>query len=147
MSKTLKGKYRPKHPEKYKGDPTEIIYRSSWERTFMRWLDASDAVVSWQSEEKCISYYNPVQKRNRMYFPDFIVDFNKDGKIIREMVEIKPLKQVNGPPKDPKRRTKSWMYEVQTYAVNMAKWKAARKYCKERGWTFRLITEKELALG
>ncbi|NDB85179.1 MAG: head completion protein, partial [Alphaproteobacteria bacterium] len=26
-----KGKFNPKNPNKYKGDPTNIIYRSRWE--------------------------------------------------------------------------------------------------------------------
>ena len=63
-----------------------------------------------------------------------------------EMVEIKPFKQVQGPNPHPKRRTKSWMYEVRTFVTNQAKWSAAREYCEDRGWNFRIITEKELGL-
>ncbi len=146
MPKTLQGKYKPKNPKKYKGDITEIYYRSSWERSFMLWCDAQPSVVSWQSEEKCVWYYNPVKQRKCRYFPDFIVDIEKEGKVMREMVEIKPASQVKGPNPNPKRRTKSWMYQVQAYAVNMSKWKAARSYCEDRGWKFRIVTEKELNL-
>ena len=49
--KTLKGKYTPKNPIKYKGDPTNIIYRSSWELKFMKWCDLREDVIEWQSEE------------------------------------------------------------------------------------------------
>ena len=27
----MKGRYKPINPSKYKGNPTNIIYRSSWE--------------------------------------------------------------------------------------------------------------------
>ena len=36
------------------------------------------------------------------------------------------------------------MNEVRTYAVNDAKWKAAREYCKDRQMVFMILTEKEL---
>ena len=35
----VQGKFRPKNPSKYKGDPTNIIYRSSWELTVFKYLD------------------------------------------------------------------------------------------------------------
>jgi len=147
MSGTLKGKYLPRNPEKYKGDSSNIIYRSSWERTFMKWCDLNESIKSWQSEEKCLWYRDPVTKKNRRYFPDFIIRYmDSDGLIITEMIEIKPHKQVVGPPKDPKRKTKSWINEVHTYITNQAKWEAARKVCEDRGWRFRLITEYELGL-
>ena len=31
-----------------------------------------------------------------------------------------------------------------TYGVNEAKWKAAREFCQDKGWEFRIITEAEL---
>lgn len=147
MGKTLKGKYRPRYPEKYRGNPMEIIYRSSWERTFCKYLDLNESVESWASEEKCVWYYDPVTKKNRRYFPDFIIKYrNKDDNLMTEMIEIKPAKQVKGPPTNPKRRTKSWMNEVKTYVTNQAKWDAARGYCEAKGWSFRIVTEKELGL-
>ena len=47
----MKGKYKPINPNKYQGDPTNIVYRSSWELKFMRFCDLRDDVVQWQSEE------------------------------------------------------------------------------------------------
>ena len=143
MSGTLKGKFRPDNPDKYKGDAGNIVYRSSWELNFMKYCDSRDEILSWQSEEKCIWYYDPVAKKKRRYFPDFIVERVEKGKVIKEMIEIKPHKQVKGPTTNPKRRTKSWMYEVQTFAVNTAKWKYARKWCEERGMDFVILTEKD----
>ena len=144
---TLKGKYKPRNPKKYKGNPTNIIYRSSWERSFCKYCDLTEDVIQWQSEEKAVWYYDPCTKKKRRYFPDFIVQYKrKDGITMTEMIEIKPFKQVQGPNPHPKRRTKSWMYEVRTFVTNQAKWSAAREYCEDRGWNFRIITEKELGL-
>jgi hypothetical protein len=33
---------------------------------------------------------------------------------------------------------------LQTYAVNKSKWSAATQFCKEKGLTFIILTEKEL---
>ena len=144
---TLKGKFRPKNPEKYIGNPGNIIYRSSWERTFCNWCDSNDEVIAWQSEERRVPYYDPVAKKNRIYFPDFYVKYKrKDGIIVEELVEVKPQKQIDGPTTPPKRRSQSWLREVHTYVTNMAKWKAAAKYAEGRGWNFRLISEHNLGL-
>ena len=146
MSRTLQGKFRPRNPEKYKGDPSNIVYRSSWEKIFMNWADRNDKIVSWQSEEKALWYNDPVTKKKRRYFPDFIIMFERDGKMITEMIEVKPKAQVDGPNPNPKRRTAAWMRSVQTYLTNMAKWEAAAKVCEDRGWNFRLVTEKDLGI-
>ena len=147
MTRTLKGKYKPRNPKKYKGNPTNIIYRSSWERTFCKYCDLTESVEQWQSEEKAVWYYDPCTKKKRRYFPDFIIKFKDSKGIMKtEMIEIKPAKQVAGPNPHPKRRTQSWMNEVRTYITNQAKWRAAMEYCEDRGWNFRIITEKELGL-
>jgi len=147
MSKTLKGKFRPKNPEKYIGDPGNIVYRSSWERTCMNYFDLREDVQAWQSEEKWVSYYDPVTKKQRRYFPDFIIKYKrKDGVLVTRMIEVKPHREVVGPPKEPKRKTKSWVNQVKTYITNQAKWKAARNYCEDRGWEFQLVTENELGM-
>ena len=146
MSKTLQGKFKPQNPEKYKGDPTNIVYRSSWEKIFCNWCDRNDKIVSWQSEEKALWYDDPVSKKKRRYFPDFIIQYEKDGIMMTEMIEVKPQAQVDGPNPNPKRKTQAWVNQVKTYLTNMAKWEAATKVCEDRGWSFRLISEKHLGL-
>ena len=142
---TLQGKFRPRHPEKYLGNYGNILYRSSWELKFMQWCDQSEQIVAWQSEERRVPYYDPVAKKRRTYYPDFYIRYRRnDGIIVEELVEVKPAKQVKGPPQNPKRRTKAWLNEVRTYVTNQAKWKAAAEYCEDRGYNFRLITEKEI---
>lgn len=140
------GQFKPKNPQKYVGDPNNIIYRSLWERKVMNWLDQNDSIISWCSEELIIPYKSPVDGRWHRYFPDFLVKSKtRDGKIKTSIIEVKPLKQTK-PPEIQKRITKQYINEVATYGVNDAKWKAAREYCDDRGWNFQLITEKELGI-
>ena len=140
------GKFRPTNRQKYKGDPTNVIYRSLWELKFMRWCDSNINVLDWGSEEIVIPYISPLDNRVHRYFPDFYVRVrNKTGRIEKLIIEIKPLKQTT-PPKKQSRRTKKYITEVTTYAVNEAKWAAAREYCKDRKWEFRILTEKELKI-
>ena len=133
------GKCRPSFPRKYKGDYHNIIYRSSWEYKFMVWCDRSSSVTEWGSEEIIIPYISPADGRRHKYFPDFYVKIGRK----KYMVEVKPLRQTKQPKKQ-KKQTKAYITEVVTYAINQAKWEAAREYCKDRGWEFMLITEKEL---
>ena len=138
------GKYRPTNRKKYKGDPTNIIYRSLWELKFMKYCDLNENVLEWGSEEIVIPYVSPIDNRVHRYFPDFYVRVrSKTGRIEKLIIEIKPLKQTT-PPKKQQRRTKRYITEVTTYAVNDAKWKAAREYCADRNWQFKILTEKEL---
>ena len=51
---TYKGYFKPKNPAKYKGNPTNIIYRSRWELKLMMHLDERSDVLSWGSEEVII---------------------------------------------------------------------------------------------
>ena len=76
-----KGRFRPSNPQKYKGDPTKIIYRSWWERNVFSWLDKHKDVIWWQSEEVIVPYRSPIDGRVHRYFPDVIVHkYDGDGK-------------------------------------------------------------------
>tara|TARA_B100001996_G_scaffold144477_1_gene109932 strand:- start:3498 stop:3938 length:441 start_codon:yes stop_codon:yes gene_type:complete len=143
-----KGKFRPKRPKKYKGDPTQIIYRSLWERKFMEYCDLTENISQWQSEEFWIPYKSPLDNKVHRYFPDFFIKYRDAlGKMRNVVIEVKPAKQLKMPKKNPKKRTKSWAYEVQTYVVNQAKFKAAEAYCADRKYEFRIMTEKELGIA
>jgi hypothetical protein len=144
--KTYKGRYSPKHPEKYKGDPTGIIYRSLWERKLMVYLDENKSIIQWSSEEIAIPYRSPIDNRYHRYFPDFYIKaIDKNGNITEQLLEVKPKKETREPAKK-KRITKQYITEVTTWGKNQAKWKAAEEYCLDRGWQFKLITEKELGI-
>ena len=141
------GKYFPRHPKKYKGNPTNIVYRSSWEKKFMNWCDLTESVSEWQSEEFFIPYRSPIDGRVHRYFPDFFVKYrDANGKRRTMVVEVKPKKETKMPTTNPKRRTKSWAYSVRTYAVNQAKWKAAKEFCKDNNYEFKIMTEHELVI-
>lgn len=140
-----KGKFIPKNPEKYKGDPTDITYRSSWELKMMQWFDNNKHVISWGSETIRLDYKHPLDGLNHSYYPDFIVERKTENGIKTTMVEVKPFKQTR-PPKRPKRMSANYKRECAIYAINMAKWRSAELFCESRGWDFMKVTEKELGL-
>jgi len=147
INKTYKGFFKPKNPSKYKGNVDNIIYRSSWERQVMKWLDENTNVIEWQSEEVAVPYISPVDNRYHRYFPDFIAKMKRpEGHIVTVMLKVKPAAQTREP-KPAKKKTQKYITEVMTWGVNQAKWKYAQDYCADRGWEFRLITEKELGLA
>ena len=143
---SYKGKYYPSYPNKYKGDPTNIIYRSLWERKFMVYCDKNDKILEWGSEEIALPYRSPVDNKVHRYFPDFYIKVEENtGRVKRYLIEVKPLKQTKCP--KPRRvKTKAYLSEVMTYATNAAKWEAAIEYCDDRKWKFKLITERELEI-
>ena len=95
---SYKGKFRPSNPNKYKGDPTKVIYRSLWELKFMRWCDGNVNILKWSSEEVVIPYKSPIDNRYHRYFPDFYVKMKSStGKIEERLIEVKTVKQVKGP--------------------------------------------------
>lgn len=143
---SYKGKYKPSYPQKYKGDPTNIIYRSLWELKFMKYCDLNENVLEWASEEKFVAYRSPIDGKVHKYFPDFIIKVKEpSGKIKKYVIEIKPKKQTV-PPEKPKRQTKKYLYEAYEYAKNQAKWEAAREWCLDRGYEFKVLTENELGI-
>jgi hypothetical protein len=147
MSESIKSRYKPSNPRKYVGDVNNIICRSSWERRFCVWCDSNENILEWGSEEFWIPYRSPVDNRVHKYFPDFFIKVReRNGSIKKYVIEVKPHRQTQQPNPKPKRKTKSWLYEVKTYAVNQAKWKAATEFCADRLLEFKIITENELGI-
>ena len=143
---SYKGKYYPSFPRKYKGDPTNIVYRSLWERKFMVYCDKNQNILEWASEEIAIPYRSPIDNRVHRYFPDFYMKVKEtNGNIKNYVIEVKPAKQTI-PPKKPKRQTKGYIREAYEYARNQAKWKMAKEFCADRQWEFKVVTEKELGI-
>lgn len=143
---SYQGSFRPRNPEKYQGNPNNIVYRSLWELKLMRYLDDHSEVISWGSEEVAIPYRSPVDGKIHRYFPDFVVKKkNRDGTSSTIMIEVKPRAQTIEP-KVQKKASKKYINEVMTWGVNQAKWKAAENYCQDRMWKFQLMTEKELGI-
>jgi len=147
MAESIKSLYKPEYPNKYKGNPNNIICRSSWERKFCRWCDLSESVLEWGSEEFFVKYFDPVTNRVRRYFPDFIIKVREQsGEIKKYVIEVKPKRQTIPPVQTSKKRTRTYITEVKTYAMNQAKWEAAKEWCKDRMIEFRIITENELGI-
>ena len=142
---SYKGKYKPSYPQKYRGDPTNVIYRSLWERKFMVYCDKNENILEWSSEEIALPYKSPLDNRIHRYFPDFYIKVKEGNKIQKYLVEIKPKRQVSEP-KVPKRKTKGYIYEVKEYVKNQAKWKSAQEFCEDRQWKFKIMTEDDLGI-
>ena len=141
-----KGKFRPKITKKYKGDYTNIIYRSLWELKFMKYCDSNQNILEWGSEEIIIPYKSPLDNRYHRYFPDFYIKVRETtGQIKKMIIEIKPKKQCIEP-KVQKIKTKSYVREVCEYVKNQAKWEAATDFCKDRMMDFKVLTESELGI-
>lgn len=145
--KYLQGAYKIKNPEKYAGNPTNVYFRSSWELKFFNWADNNPSVVKWSSEEIVVSYVCPTDGKAHRYFPDNKIQIRgKDGNLQTYLVEIKPESQTI-PPKPRERNNKRFLIEAGTYLKNRAKWQAAERYAKDRGWKFIILTEKHLGLS
>ena len=146
MGESIKSKYTPIYPSKYQGNAKYIICRSSWERKFCQWCDMNNSIISWASEEFSIPYVSPKDNRVHKYYPDYLIKVKEKNDMIKTyVVEVKPYKQTR-PPKTPKRKTKSYLTECVTYAVNQAKWKAAKEFCEDHRIEFKVVTEKELGI-
>lgn len=142
-----KRKYVPINPQKYVGDPTNIIMRSSWETKFAIWCDRNPSVIKWNSEETVVPYVCPTDNKWHRYFIDFKIQIrDKTGTLKTYLIEIKPEKQTK-PPEMPSRKTKRFLLEAATYVKNEAKWNAALSFAKDRGWDFIIITERHLGLN
>lgn len=112
----------------------------------MTYLDLHKDIVTWGSEELFIPYRSPIDNKIHRYFPDFIVTkINKEGKKETALIEVKPAAQTT-PPKKQEKVTRKYITEVTTWGINEAKWKAANEYCKDRGWSFHIFTERELGI-
>ena len=130
-----KGRFRPKHPDKYKGDSTKIIYRSLWELKVFKYMDDHSDVIWWQSEEVVVPYRSPIDSRIHRYFPDVVVH-KRDGQGNPQtiMIEIKPAAQCRPPDPKNKNKTKTgrvsrrYLNEVKTWGVNEANGKQQRTF-------------------
>tara|TARA_Y200000002_G_scaffold112411_2_gene92041 strand:+ start:4671 stop:5108 length:438 start_codon:yes stop_codon:yes gene_type:complete len=141
------GLYKPNNPKKYKGNPTTIIYRSSWEQKFMKFCDRTGSIVEWGSEEYIIPYRCPTDGKRHRYYPDFYIKVRKkDGTYAKYIIEIKPKKQTKPPYDHKDKRSVSYKKACLTFAKNRAKWDAAEDYCEDRQMGFLILTEENLGV-
>ena len=131
MRSRYKGKFKIKNSQKYKGNPSNIIYRSLMELRFMKWWDNNEKILQWSSEEIVIPYISPIDNKKHRYFPDFLIQTTKGWTLI----EVKPQIQTNPPKKIliekvTLKKRRRYVRAVRTWLVNEAKWKAAKKVCE-----------------
>jgi len=144
------GRFKPYNPDKYKGDPTNIIYRSGLEFRLMKFLDSNDNIVKWASEEFFIPYRSPIDGKMHRYFPDFWVKKKTtEGRVNEALIEVKPFSQTKPPTGKNKMTAKgkisrTYLTEVKNWGINSSKWEAAKLFCKKKGWDFIIMTEKDL---
>lgn len=134
MSKYAQGKYQIQNPDKYVGNKSPT-YRSSWEFVFMQFCDNNPSIINWASEAVHINYRNPLTGKNTIYVPDFLITYqDSHGAQKAELIEVKPKKET----------TLEGAKNIRDQAsaiLNMAKWEAARAWCRAHGMTFRVVTE------
>lgn len=131
------GVYQVQNPGKYVGSKAPR-YRSSWEYSFMCYLDNHPDVVAWASEPIRIPYFNVFKKTNTVYVPDFLVRYSdKKGRMRTELIEIKPMSQTV------MEKARGIQNKMQV-ALNKMKWSAAQNWCKKNGCVFVILTEEQL---
>lgn len=137
MAKYSQGIYQLKNPQKYSGNKAPR-YRSSWEWAFFAFADNNPSVINWASEAIFVPYVDPLTGRNTIYVPDILIVYvDKNGKKHAEVIEIKPSNQTT-------LEAARTMQDKAAAIKNQAKWQAADIWCRSKGLTFRVVTEKQL---
>ena len=139
--KWRQGIFTPKNQNKFIG--SKAVYRSGLELKFFRFCDDNPNVLEWGSENIIVPYISPLDNRAHRYYVDNYIAIKEGSEVVKYLVEIKPSKQTK-PPTTKYRKRQHLIYEQKQYVINQAKWKAAKEFCKKKGFTFIILTEKEL---
>jgi hypothetical protein len=137
------GSYKPRYPDKYKGNPNSIVFRSGLELKFFRFFDHNKAVLLWNSEEVIVPYVSDIDGKLHRYFVDIWAKMNGKNGVQEYIIEIKPFAFTQAPPQQ-NRKTQTYQRKVMEYIKNLNKWKAADEYAKKQGQKFIILTEKDL---
>lgn len=144
-SRYIQGYYKLDNPEKYIGDPSKIIYRSSWEYRFCKYCDRTVDVVKWSSEPVGIPYMNPLDSRIHTYYVDYYMRLQKDGVYEDIFAEVKPKASLKKPllegQKITTKKLKNYNDALKTWIINRSKFSAAKQYAELKGSKFILVTE------
>ena len=142
-TKFRNGEFIPIHPEKYKGT-RPIYYRSSYELELMRYMDKEPNVIQWGSESNVVMYRSPKDGRMHRYFIDNYAIYKINDKLYKFLIEVKPYNKLIKPKATQGKKKSTLLQEEIEYSVNRAKWEAASEWAKEKGYIFRILTEKEI---
>lgn len=165
-AKTSQGYYKAVNKDKYIGDSSLIIYRSSWEYKFCKYCDMSPSVLRWSSEPIKIPYYdrvskleechklgldpnNPANWEVKNYNTDFWFELDKgNGEKEKIFVEIKPsnkLKKPVPPNRDaPMKVQRAFNIAAKEYLINEAKFAALKEWAHRNNSKFYVFTEETL---
>lgn len=142
------GYYQLQNAEKYIGDPSQIVFKSSWERKFCTYCDINPNILKWGSEVATIPYIGPDQKTHRYHIDFYIETANHETGVNNKiLVEVKPHGETlmpKPPTKSTAKAMESYEYSLKMYQKNLYKWAAAKQYAIERGMKFMIITENQL---
>lgn len=121
-----------------------VNFKSGLELKAIKYADFNKFVVKFSLEPFHVKYVKPTDGKVHRYFIDLFLEFQTGDKFI---VEIKS-KGETIPPKVPKSKTQkalmNYQKALQTFAVNEAKWTAAKKFAEDQGMKFIILTEDEL---
>jgi hypothetical protein len=121
-----------------------VNYKSRLELKAIKYADFNKHIVKWSLEPFHIKYIKPTDGKYHRYYVDLFLEFSSGDKFI---VEIKS-KGETVLPKPPNRKTQksilNYQRALQTYAINEAKWKAAKEFAKINQMQFIILTEDEL---
>lgn len=140
-SRYRQGIFTPKNKDKFIG--RRAVFRSGLELKFFRFCDENVNVIKWSSENVVVPYLSPVDGRVHRYYVDNFIMLKEGDTVTKYLVEIKPYRQTK-PPATKYRKKQHLLYEQKQWAVNQSKWDSARKFAKQKGWKFIIITEKDL---
>lgn len=143
--KIWQGHFVPHNPLKYKGKhPIKI--RSSWEYKFMQFVDKNPSIIEWSSESIAVQYFDPTKPLiPHRYYVDFsILVKDKTGAFKKYYIEIKPKKETIQPVPKQGKSNKKYVNEMIQYTRNVAKWKAAVAYAKQKNASFMILTEEDM---
>jgi hypothetical protein len=105
----------------------------------MNFCDSHPSIQKWASEAVKIPYKNPLTQKVTVYVPDFFIQYmDKKGKMISEIIEIKPQNQ-----QLLEKVGRNTARQAQ-YVVNQHKWAAATAWCKNQGLSFRVLNETDI---
>ena len=95
--------------------------------------------LQWASESIKIPYKHPLNGKFSVYVPDFFIAYvDKNGRQHADVIEIKPENQTKMESVGRNR------YNQAQLIINQAKWKSARLWCKNRGFSFKVINEADI---
>lgn len=113
----------------------------------MKAFDLNDNIIKWGSEEIVIPYFWENDGKHHRYFTDFIIVFKSKTGIKKALIEVKPYAQTIEPVMKKGKKRITILREAETYSKNMAKWSAAKEFCRINGYEFLIMTEHDIFPG